>query len=125
MRVSRSLAVTGLSSQPALEPVWLARSPTLHTPLCDHPTGRTAKKHPSPEASVTQVEVNTVAAAREDDGGFNGDRDHRVGLRVAERVRRLRSPPPTNRADSGDCGRPDLSVAMHRGGVTAVEWYPD
>ncbi len=46
---ARPRAPRGLSCRP------LARSPTLHTLLCDHPTGRAAKKHPLPGASAPRL----------------------------------------------------------------------
>ena len=83
--------------------------------FCKISNGTGCEEAPVARGVSTQVAVNTVVAMREDGGGFNGDRDTIAWTYVSLSGSAGRSPPPTNRADSGDFGRPDLSIVMHRG----------
>ena len=130
MHVSRSLAVTGLSSQPALEPAWLELSTSRAVAHPSHPALRPPNWTGCEEAPVargvsTKVAVNTVAAVREDDGGFNGDSDHRVDSRVAEWIlpAPLITPDETRRFWRLRSPRSVYRYASMV--VTTAEWYPD
>ena len=105
--------------------IWATAVAHPSHPALRPPNGTGCEEAPVARGVSTQVAVNTVAAVREDDGGFNGDSDHRVDLRVAEWIlpAPLITPDETHRFWRLRSPRSVYRYAF--GVVTAAKWYPD